>query len=239
MFSGLSRMAKSMMVLFISTLLLAMILITIATFTYDNNVFDKQVVATLNILIALIFGFIQILPVVRDFFHTKQVTDEQLTNALTELAQAKILLDNNDYIRARDSASQVLEILPKKAEAYYIRGKANTELGQYASALEDYNQVIDLTPGEPFVYSSRAFLYKEIGELSDAIEDWKTGIKIAPEISSQFFQLGHCYFLIGKYEEARNTFNEVINHSSTSDNEKRMAKEFNQRIANILETSEI
>lgn len=231
MLSGLSRRNK---IIFVVVVLTITVVGTITTFFEGNTFIEPRIVDAFNGVVILLLGLIQAVPALKDILNTQPITDEEVTNALSELAQAETFLKHNDYLNAKKSVERVIKILPNKAEAYRIRAKANFALGQYVSAIEDYSKAIQLQPGYPYTYSDRAMAYQTIGETAKSIDDWQMGIKIAPEVSSQLFQLALAYFYIGAFAKAKDFFDQVINHPRTSDNDKSSAREFNNRIQNIL-----
>ena len=48
---------------------------------------------------------------------------------------------------------------PMNRLAYYHRGTAYLDLGQYQPALNDYSEAIRVSPGDAEVYAARAFCY--------------------------------------------------------------------------------
>ena len=57
---------------------------------------------------------------------------------------------------------RLVALAPDDAHAYYGRGKARMELGQYAEAIEDLDQALRLDPEHPFAESDR----KDAAELA-------------------------------------------------------------------------
>jgi len=56
-------------------------------------------------------------------------------------------------------------------EAYYNRGTAYAELGEYDRAIEDYNKAIELNPDLAEAYNNRGIAYAKLGEHDRARED--------------------------------------------------------------------
>ena len=60
---------------------------------------------------------------------------------------------------------------PERALAYYNRGTAYLDLGQYQLAVDDYSQAIRLSSRDAEVYAARAFTYALLGKDTEAQQD--------------------------------------------------------------------
>ncbi len=60
---------------------------------------------------------------------------------------------------------------PECALAYYNRGTAYLDLGQYQLAVDDYSQAIRLSSRDAEVYAARAFTYALLGKDTEAQQD--------------------------------------------------------------------
>ncbi len=60
---------------------------------------------------------------------------------------------------------------PKNHLAYYHRGTAYLDLGQYQPALNDYSEAIRVSRGDAEVYAARAFCYALLGRNGEAQQD--------------------------------------------------------------------
>ena len=60
---------------------------------------------------------------------------------------------------------------PMNRLAYYHRGTAYLDLGQYQPALDDYSEAIQFPPGDAEVYAARAFCYALLGRNGEAQQD--------------------------------------------------------------------
>ncbi|MBZ0301088.1 MAG: tetratricopeptide repeat protein [Anaerolineae bacterium] len=236
MLNGLSRTRKIIFVITILLIVAAVVVIAIATYVGKTSPFSNEFTTTLLVVTTLVLTAIPVVPALRDILHPEvKHSDQEISNALSELAQAKTFLEQHEYQKAIQATNRVIGILPKKSDAYFIRGKAFQNLGQLSSAVTDFTRTIELEPGHPFVYSNRGRVYEDMGEYYLAIEDYRMTLAIAPEISSAIFQLAHLYFRIGAFEKANEMFKAVITHPKTSKNEKEMSAEFIERANNILE----
>ena len=60
---------------------------------------------------------------------------------------------------------------PMNRLAYYHRGTAYLDLGQYQPALHDYSEAIRVSQGDAEVYAARAFCYALLGRNGEAQQD--------------------------------------------------------------------
>ena len=66
------------------------------------------------------------------------------------------------------------------ALAYYGRGSAYSELGQFERAIEEYSGAIELDPQYAWAYACRGVAYCQLGQLEQAIEDCDEAIRLDP-----------------------------------------------------------
>ncbi len=74
----------------------------------------------------------------------------------------------------RESITEYDEIIrrdPMNRLAYYHRGTAYLDLGQYQPALNDYSEAIRVSPRDGEVYAARAFCYALLGRNGEAQQD--------------------------------------------------------------------
>ena len=67
---------------------------------------------------------------------------------------------------------------PMHPLAYYNRGTAYLDLGQYQPALNDYSEAIRVSPGDAEVYAARAFCYALLGRNGEAQQDVERAAKL-------------------------------------------------------------
>lgn len=213
--------------------------VTINEFFNEGDSISDKLAAAMSIALILVLAFIPVLPTIHGWLKpNKPLSDEQVSTALTKLAQARENLDNKEFEKAVRFATDVIIELPKKAEAYRVRARALEELGKIPSALEDYNQAISLEPGHPFVHCFRAKLYQQIGDYEKAVPDMLKCLALAPDLPGQLFQMADTLFLVGEFDKASQFFQKVLEHSQTKEKEKEMATEYLKRIESMKKVQE-
>jgi tetratricopeptide (TPR) repeat protein len=238
MLNNMSRIRKIVFVIVVVILVVVIVILTASDFLGDKSFLGLNVKTGLSTGTILGLTLLQVIPSLQDILRTeKNLSDEDVSNALSELAQADTLLKQKEFKKAMDKATIVIGILPKKAEAYFTRAQAHVALGQLISAIEDYSKVVELEPGHIFARIYRAIVYRDMGEHKNAIEDWEMGLLLSPESIGQIFQLALSCFDVGEFEKAHQRFQEVLDHPETSDREKKMAGEFVVRAKNVLDNA--
>jgi len=67
--------------------------------------------------------------------------------------------------------------------AYYARGLAYANLGEYQQAIKDYNKTIELNPKDGNTYYNRSCAYSLIGNSDRSIQDLSEAIKLDSKYS--------------------------------------------------------
>ena len=102
------------------------------------------------------------------------------------------------------------ELNPRYADAYFSRGLAYTELGQYKRAIEDYNDAIRLNPGDALAHDSRGFAYAGLGQYERAIEDYNGAIRINPRYARAHARRGLAWLYLRRDAEAESDFKKAF-----------------------------
>ncbi len=129
------------------------------------------------------------------------------------LMKAKELSDGQKYtdpLKAVEYLNNALKLRPRDAEAYYNRGVAYDNLGQYKNAIKDYNQAISLNPDFAEAYSNRGTINNTTGKYQRAIEDFSEAIRLNPDDAEAFLGRGFAYDKLGHYQHAIGNYSQAI-----------------------------
>ncbi|WP_142785387.1 tetratricopeptide repeat protein [Changchengzhania lutea] len=104
---------------------------------------------------------------------------------------------------------QVIEQEPDKLDAYFYRGLAKNDLGDYSGAIVDYSKII-LTKPDPDTYFNRGNSRYSLLNYEGAKEDYKSAIELDPYFIDAIYSLGCSKYDLGHYDDAISDFNTVI-----------------------------
>lgn len=117
-----------------------------------------------------------------------------------------------DYQCKVDANTKLITSNPKDAEAYYNRGIALKQLGEYADAIADLDTYILSNPQKDYLadgYSARGDCYKAQGKTAMALADYNKSIQAYPTTTA-LNNRGTMYFIQGDYEKAIADFTTAI-----------------------------
>ncbi|MEM9925926.1 MAG: tetratricopeptide repeat protein [Cyanobacteria bacterium P01_D01_bin.50] len=105
--------------------------------------------------------------------------------------------DNNgnsqdeNYKRAIEVFTQVIEINPEDAVGYKGRGNARCDLGDYRRAIEDFTKAIQINPNDGDAYFHRGNAFYQSGDKPEAIEDYTQAIKLNSNDADAYINRGN------------------------------------------------
>jgi tetratricopeptide (TPR) repeat protein len=124
---------------------------------------------------------------------------------------------SNTYARCKDWKdsitiwSDVIEKFPSKIPtAYYNRGLAYSNLGQWDKAIADYSNAIGINPKYTDAYSNRGIAYKNLGQWDKAIADYSRAIEMSPKYDKAWYNRGLAYYTLGRWDMAIADYSEAI-----------------------------
>ena len=97
------------------------------------------------------------------------------------------------------------------AGAYYNRGIAYKNKGQYERAISDYTKALEINPRDADTYYNRGITYRNKGQYDKAITDFTKGIEINPRDARAYNNRGIVYAQgKGQYDKAITDFTKAI-----------------------------
>ena len=144
------------------------------------------------------------------------------------------IVDSLDYDRQIEVYTQIIELDPDDAGAFYNRGVIYSNLKNHEKAIEDYNQAIKLKPDDAGAFYNRGNAYTDLKNYGKAIEDYDQAIKLKPEHAGAFCNRGNAYTGLKNYGKAIEDYDQAIKLKPEH------AKAFNNRgnVYNKLENYE-
>jgi tetratricopeptide (TPR) repeat protein len=92
-----------------------------------------------------------------------------------------------DYAKAIELYSLAVEIDPRYAPAYFLRGVAKSRLKDGAGAIDDFTKAIEIDPGDHISYYTRGVEKGIIKDFSGAIADYTKATELEPDYARAWF----------------------------------------------------
>lgn len=105
--------------------------------------------------------------------------------------------------------NQVIELDSDKLDAYFYRGIAKNDIGDFSGAIIDYSKVI-LSQPDADSYFNRGNARYSLEDFEGAKADYKDAIEIDPNFIDAIYSLGCANFDLGDYDEAIDVFNTLL-----------------------------
>jgi len=119
-------------------------------------------------------------------------------------------IDSNDYTNALIDLNWMLQIDPKNAKAFCLRGLTLSKLGDPESAIKDLNQAIFLEPQNLEVRIGRGKIRAEIGDAQGAIVDFNELLREYPSHAEIYIHRAKAYLRIKDYRTAIEDFSRSL-----------------------------
>lgn len=120
-----------------------------------------------------------------------------------------------NYQKAYDDFSKVIELYPSYHKAYHRKGIINLRLDNYQGALEDFNDAIRLSPYSGRFFYSRAIANYYLHNYKEAVEDFTNSItKMFNKPAEAFYGRALAKLELGDYRGVTKDIDEYINNES-------------------------
>jgi tetratricopeptide (TPR) repeat protein len=106
--------------------------------------------------------------------------------------------------------TKAIEANPRDAKAYFLRGIANQEKGDYAQAIADFAKALEINPRDVQVYLKRAEAYGDKKQYDQAIADCTRVLEIDPRNSEAYLARGSFYGRKGQLDQAIADFTRAV-----------------------------
>ena len=118
---------------------------------------------------------------------------------------------SQQYDAAIAAADRALEINPRLAEAYVVRGEAYLDgKGQFDQAIADFNRALEINPGFDGAYYNRGLAYARKGQYEQAISDFNKVLEINPKDARAYWNKARALETIGQLKEAVEAYEAFI-----------------------------
>lgn len=121
----------------------------------------------------------------------------------------KDMYDCETYISEKDT----LPSAKKSANVYYNIACAYTLINNDKKAQEYFMTAVIKDKNYIRTYITRGNIYFKQEDYLKAIDDYKTALKINPELNELNYNIGRCYYRLGKYSDALLYFDKAIKNN--------------------------
>ena len=129
-------------------------------------------------------------------------TSEEELRAELAFQNGNVLMMFGQPNMAIETYSQAIDFNPRNTDAYYNRGLAYNEKGEFENAINDYSRAIELDPRDAKAYNNRGNAHQEKGEVEKAIKDYDMAIELDPCHAKAYYNRGAAYNEKGEFERA-------------------------------------
>lgn len=140
---------------------------------------------------------------------TNHVKESQ-KNLKNYLEQTITYCDQGQYDQALVEINKALDINPRDADMFNVRGVIYFEKGEYDRAISDYSKAIALEPQKASFYDDRGCAYWRTQHYDKAIADHSRAIELEPENALFYAIRGHAWYLKDDYDKALADANKAI-----------------------------
>jgi tetratricopeptide (TPR) repeat protein len=100
-------------------------------------------------------------------------------------------LDERDFERAAQLATALVEDAPWLAQAWYYRGKAYFQMGQYDAAGRDCHQALEVNPYHFLASSTMGQAYLQANDPVSSLDSFRRALRINPNMEEVRAQVIH------------------------------------------------
>src|SRR5436309_7368026 len=122
------------------------------------------------------------------------------------LNRAGVSFAKGNREEAIELATRAIEAEPKKARAYYVRGRFYAEVRQPQKAVKDLNQALALDPAIALAYYQRGAENFKLGRIPESAADFDKFMDLSPAQAPKLWQRGISLYYAGRYEDGQRQF---------------------------------
>jgi lipoprotein NlpI len=122
------------------------------------------------------------------------------------IREAAAALKRGDAEAALAAASKAVELAPKRATGYFMRGEALGRLRRSEEAIKDLSKVLMLDPNYDVAFDRRGGERFKLGQIKESIEDFDAFLKLNPDAEAKHWQRGISYYYAGRFADGAEQF---------------------------------
>ena len=97
---------------------------------------------------------------------------------------------------------RALQLNPRLAAAYELRGHANYDLKHFPQAIADFTRSLELSPNQPVAFNGRGASYLDSGKPEEALADLNRALELNPAYAPALQHRSRLYLDRKQYKEA-------------------------------------
>lgn len=109
-----------------------------------------------------------------------------------------------------DDANKLIALAPDDPDAWFYRGDALSDLGDYENAIECFTRAIELRPNHGDAYFQRGNAWSNLGETEKATADFLSSTQAGSTDPNIYHRKGHYFEGLGDYEQALKEFRKAL-----------------------------
>ena len=102
-------------------------------------------------------------------------------------------LKEEDYEKSEQFLNKAIELDPKIAFAYEVRGNLYFTLEEFDQAISNFGEAIKLYPEYAEAYNNRGFAYFKLRRLNEAVGEYSIAIELDPKLAKAYGNRGLAY----------------------------------------------
>lgn len=123
--------------------------------------------------------------------------------------------DPQSLERAIELAQKSLDLDDSLPLGHYLLGKVYSRKKQHKKAIAELKKAIALSPNDAELLTGLGYILNYAGKPEEAIGLVKKAMRLNPMYPAYYlWELGHAYFIMGRYEEAIETLKRVLDSNS-------------------------
>ncbi len=110
------------------------------------------------------------------------------------LAHAAMLERSQDWQGLRDWGLRWTDSAPEDATAWFVLGRAFSELKQYPEAIDAYRKDLRIEPGDVYALNNLGNAYRDSRHFHEAMETYREAVRINPDYLLAWHNLGLTFY---------------------------------------------
>lgn len=119
-------------------------------------------------------------------------------------------------------SDEMLKVLDKDAQGYYIRAHYKDALGDVEGAMADLNKALEITPTDAQMLAARGWLYESaLKNHEAALKDYNQALSFNKDYSRALMYRGRLYaYKLNDPEKAKADFNKILEKDTTTEDQR-------------------